>query len=155
MKNRFWSKVSIAGPAECWLWTSTVNNKGYGQMSVQQPDHPSTRKDRPMYAHRIAWQLTHGTIPKGLNVLHRCDVPRCVNPAHLFLGTQRDNAADMMAKKRHPGMPPSPTIKLTPDQVRAIRKDPRTHGVIASDYDLQRLSVWKIKHRLTWRQIPD
>ena len=124
-------------------------------MSVQQPDHPSKRQDRPMYAHRIAWQLTHGAIPKGMFVLHRCDNPPCVNPAHLFIGTQRDNLRDCFAKGRHPGMPPSPTIKVTADQVRAIRKDPRKHHLIAEDYGLKRLAVWKIKHRLTWRQIPD
>ena len=108
-----------------------------------------------MYAHRVAWMLAHGPIPRGMNVLHRCDVPRCVNPDHLFLGTQHDNVRDMIAKGRARFPLVSPTTKVTPDQVRAIRQDPRKHHIIAADYGLKRLAVWLIKHRKTWAQIPD
>jgi hypothetical protein len=93
IQDRFWSKVKISTADACWLWQAATI-RGYGQ--IGSGGHPK----RPLYAHRVAWELTHGAIPDDLNVLHRCDVPLCVNPAHLFLGTQHDNLADMVAKGR-------------------------------------------------------
>jgi hypothetical protein len=86
----FWSYVDKTG--DCWLWTKSCTSKGYGQFKFKE------QKDT---THRIAWKLTHGPIPDGLLVLHRCDVRNCVNPAHLFLGTPKDNTQDMMSKGRH------------------------------------------------------
>ncbi len=79
----------------CWLWTGTIIHSGYGMVRDQ---HPSKRN---LLAHRAAYQEWVGPIPAGLHVLHRCDMPCCVNPAHLFLGTHLDNMHDMMRKKRH------------------------------------------------------
>lgn len=76
----------------CWIWTQDVYNYGYGKLSVG--------KGKQRRAHRVMYELTCGEIPKGMNVLHKCDNPRCVNPEHLFLGTQQDNVNDMMKKKR-------------------------------------------------------
>lgn len=79
------------------MWTGAISSRGYGLLSTaSDPRAPKTR-----YAHRIAWVLEHGEIPDGLMVLHRCDNPRCVNVAHLFLGTAKDNTDDMVRKKRH------------------------------------------------------
>jgi hypothetical protein len=88
----FWARVDQSG--ECWLWQGSRNAKGYGtlQRHAVQPT--------PMLAHRYAWMLAVGSIPDGLNVLHTCDTPACVRPAHLFLGTLADNNADMRAKGR-------------------------------------------------------
>lgn len=90
MPERFWLKVDKSG--ECWLWTSYINPCGYGQF--QETSYRSER------SHRVAWRIVNGPIPDGMFVLHRCDVRRCVNPAHLFLGTNDDNMADKVAKGR-------------------------------------------------------
>ena len=76
----------------CWLWLGTVNNKGYGLMPLTH--------GRVVTAHRQSFIHWRGEIPPTLNVLHRCDVRRCINPAHLFLGTIKDNSQDMLRKGR-------------------------------------------------------
>jgi len=115
--DRFWPKVNRDGPihpvlgTRCWLWTGSTDPKGYGTFSMP----PS----KPAKAHRIAWTLTNGTIPERANVLHKCDVPLCVNAQeHLFLGSLADNAADCSEKGRARG----PAV-LTTDDVRVIRSD--------------------------------
>jgi hypothetical protein len=121
--ERFWGKVrKVKGG--CWEWQGfrlpTGGHKlGYGQMVVR-----SLR--RPVNTHRIAWVIEHGTIPAGLCVCHRCDNPPCVNPAHLFLGTARDNTRDMIAKGRQGhGSTPRPTCRnghpWTAENTQAIR----------------------------------
>ncbi len=91
-EGNFWSKVSKT--SDCWLWMGSKRKSGYGHFRYM---------GRLQSAHRVAWQLAFGPIPAGMNVLHRCDNPSCVRPDHLFLGTQADNMADKMAKKRYKG----------------------------------------------------
>ena len=86
----FWEKVDKHAEGGCWVWTGTRQVFGYG-ISL-----------RYRLAHRVSWEIANGPIPDGLWVLHRCDNPPCVNPAHLFLGTQTENMRDMTAKGRHP-----------------------------------------------------
>jgi hypothetical protein len=95
MAERFWAKVDKSG--DCWLWTGGLASKGYGQVWVGF--------GKKCLAHRVAWELTHGTLPAhesyhGICVLHRCDNPRCVRPSHLFVGTIGDNIRDMHRKGR-------------------------------------------------------
>lgn len=88
----FWSKVDKSnGDDACWLWTGSVRGYGYGQFWFNSRNRPT---------HRISWELAHGEIPDGLLVCHRCDNPICVNPKHLFLGTQQDNIDDKTRKGR-------------------------------------------------------
>ena len=87
--ERFWAKVDKSGP--CWIWTAGRFATGYGCFRLQ---------GKSLKAHRVAYELEVGPIPLGLNVLHRCDVPLCVNPAHLWVGTARENNADMLEKGR-------------------------------------------------------
>ncbi len=88
-EERFRSRIERRGDSECWLWTGSPMGFGYGRL---------WREDRFVVAHRVAWELAFGPIPEGLWVLHRCDVPPCVNPSHLFVGTSRDNMADCKAR---------------------------------------------------------
>lgn len=96
LQKRFWAKVTKT--KGCWNWQACVNESGYGIFGIQKK-----RIDR---AHRISWRLTKGEIPKGIFVCHACDNPRCVKPAHLFLGSNQDNVTDMVRKGRNSKPPP-------------------------------------------------
>lgn len=94
--ERFWEKVDRrGGPDACWPFTGRVDPKGYG-------DFNGTEETR---AHREAWHLTNGSIPRGMNVLHKCDNRPCCNPLHLYLGTAKRNSQDMVARGRQRGGP--------------------------------------------------
>lgn len=100
MKRGPYKKASLVDRLErrttysgtCWLWEGCVNNMGYGQI---------TSGGSTLQVHRVAYEQLVGDVPDGVNVLHRCDTPRCWNPQHLFLGTHADNVADKVAKRRH------------------------------------------------------
>lgn len=91
----------IVTTTQCWEWTATRNNKQYGVVGLSLPGKDGRLRPVGVLASRLQWMHCFGEIPEGLDVLHRCDNPPCINPDHLFLGTQLDNAQDMVAKGRH------------------------------------------------------
>jgi hypothetical protein len=115
--EKFWSRVNKT--ETCWLWTGRVDVSGYGVFRVYGRGVCSIK------AHRYAWELTKGPIPEGLRVLHRCDVRACLNPAHLFIGTDADNMRDKCEKGRQPRGEAQGSARLTAEQVIAIRRDYR------------------------------
>ena len=126
----------------CLEWRASCQTGGYGQIRIE---------GKYWLAHRAMWTAVHGPIPLDLQVLHRCDNPRCVAPDHLFLGTAADNLLDATAKGRHlPGFPAWATAKrrirkLTDDQIRAIRADSRLLRLVAADYGIAVQTVSRIR----------
>lgn len=103
--ERFWEKVAIAGVNECWLWQRQKTKRGYGLFGFSVDG--KTWKD---CAHRVAYVLVNGPITGGLYVLHSCDNPSCVNPAHLSLGTQADNMRQASERGRLIRAPKQPRL---------------------------------------------
>lgn len=141
IQESFWAKVDRSG--DCWTRGASRKN-GYSLFRINH---------QTFYAHRIAWEFTHGRIPSGLHVCHHCDNPACVNPDHLFLGTQRDNMQDCAKKNRTTQGGRNSRAKLTSDQVLAIRRDPRTQGQIAADYGVHASQISHIKTRKSWAHV--
>lgn len=97
LQKRFSEKYKVDESTGCWVWNACKDTKGYGLFQMGQRPTGSYKASA---AHRVSWQIHKGEIPKGMNVLHKCDNPPCVNPDHLFLGTQQDNTNDMIKKGR-------------------------------------------------------
>lgn len=91
IEERFWRRTNIKSDVDCWEWTNSKDEKGYGLFSIGR---------KTFRAHRIAYELKNGKIPKGMLVCHTCDNPSCVNPNHLFIGTNLDNCKDKILKER-------------------------------------------------------
>ncbi len=130
----------------CWLWLGATKHgpTGYGDISVNGKHKIVTR---------IVWELRNTPIPEGLFICHRCDVPLCINPDHLFLGTAQENFDDMRIKKRHPRGECSGMAKLTEKQVFLILSDRRRLTIIAREYGVSNVLISKIKRREIWTHL--
>ena len=148
--RRFISKVDIGEPNACWLWTACVGSTGYGHIGIA---------GKTVTAHRVAWTLWRGPIPGGLLVLHSCDVPLCMNPRHLWLGTDADNSADMVAKGRQSAARGEEChlAKLTADEVLEIYQRYHAGGVtlkeLGDEYGVTFANVGYITRGEHWRHI--
>lgn len=143
----FWAKVTT-GDDGCWLWTASKDGMGYGLFGrIAGQIHRS---------HRISWVLAHGPIPDGLCVLHRCDTPNCVRPAHLFLGTRDENMRDRQAKQRQARGERAGRALLTEADVREMRQL-RSEGALikelAARYGVKEATVGHACTRRSWRHI--
>ena len=135
VESRFWKYVIQSDG--CWIWSASKNGHGYGQLR----DHI---QKKPVLATRVSFSIHNGRIPDGMCVLHRCDNPPCVNPAHLFLGTMHDNSIDMGRKFRT-------RSNLSLEDVLAIREAKGKYRDVAAQFGLKsHKSVANIKQRRTF-----
>lgn len=137
----------------CLLWTARISGDGYGRIGF---------KGKNWRAHRLMWTLVNGPIPDSMKVCHKCDVPSCVNPDHLFLGTHLENMADMRAKGRNrkSSGPPRPRnkgvgriVKLNPEKVRYILRDHRPNQALAKELGVSPRLVGQVRKREIWRHV--
>lgn len=157
---KFWSRVDTSG--DCWLWTGYLMPNGYGSIRLAGKTH---------YGHRLSYTIAHGTIPEGMDVCHRCDNRRCVNPAHLFLGTAQENMDDAVQKgrmasgERH-GLTKHPErrvrgvthgmAKLGENQVREIRarhERGETQAALAEAFGVSFQNIHLIVRRKKWKHV--
>ncbi len=154
LQERFDEKYQIVEPGGCWLWTASLFQTGYGKIGRGSRTDDTKRVDG---AHRVSWELHRGPIPSGIQVLHRCDVRCCVNPAHLFLGTQGDNIRDMMAKRRGPTGEAHGSAKLTDAQVIEIRAlgGTMSQRKIGERFGVTQSNISAIVRKKTWNPEPE
>jgi hypothetical protein len=138
--ERFWRYVQKTDG--CWPWTGSINNKGYGQLGISRGN-----RSRAVYAHRFSYELHVGPIPPGMGLLHSCDNPPCVNPAHLSVGTQRDNMLDAAAKGRTATNERSPNARFSNETIREIRRRVAAGEMqkdVAADIGMSTDYIWKV-----------
>lgn len=147
--ERFWAKVRKTD--RCWLWTAYKDPNGYARIKCH-----GVR----LLVHRLSWAIHRGQIAEGLFVLHSCDVPYCVNPEHLFLGTQADNITDCVSKGRHQGKPPhipgeaNGRAKLTTSQVLEILSNrDKSLRQFARELDVNYTLISRIRRGKCWAHL--
>lgn len=152
-KQRFLNKITRT--RGCWNWTGAQTSNGYGHLYIGKRPHR-----QHMLAHRMAWIIFNGAIPAGLNVCHSCDNRTCVNPKHLWIGTQAENIQDMVKKRRGSTVRAvgerHGSAKLTAANVKAIRSAFRkgtTIRALANKYGVTWENIKSIVSRKTWRHV--
>lgn len=143
-KARIFNKCRMSETG-CWLWSGPTNGKGYGVFYVGT---------KTRHAHRCSYEVFKGAIPDGLHVLHACDTPLCVNPAHLRAGTPRENAVDRESRNRRDVKGEQiGTSKLTASQVLEIRGSDLGAKEISEKYGIHRHHVWVIRSGKSWKHL--
>lgn len=147
VKEKIFEYSTPVPESGCWVWLRSVNNKGYGVISLGQ--------QRRGYAHRESYRLFKGEIPEEMEVCHRCDVPCCVNPNHLFLGTHHENMLDSAKKGRRYLIPPRRgtshhNAKFTPELLAMIRSDRRSARAIADELGCNKETVRRVRRGDTY-----
>lgn len=144
--KRFNAKINkTINSNDCWIWLAGTNEKGYGRIFFN---------GKCLRAHRVAYELQHGTISDGLGVLHSCDNPACCNPNHLSLGSNIDNVMDCVSKGRNTRGHRHGLSKLTELDVRAIRNEysfgENGYGRLAKKYNVHENTILCVIRRITW-----
>ena len=153
--RRFWSRVAIGGPDECWEWqgayfiTPNRDGKRYGRINSG---------GRFLKAHREAYRLHHGELPDDAFICHTCNNPACVNPAHLYAGDAASNVKDMYSSGRQVVEKGTAryNAKLDPEKVRRIRalhEQGVSNNAIARRFDINTGTVSRIVRRLRWKHV--
>ncbi len=145
--ERFENKYMPITGTGCWLWLATCTRLGYGQFRV---------KDKMAMAHRVSYEMYIGQIPVGMCVLHKCDVPSCVNPNHLYLGTHQDNSTDMVNKGRVARGSKRPDSVLTELQVMEIKEmlaKGESQASIAKKYNVSPTLISHIYNGRSWKHV--
>ena len=155
LSDRFWAKVSVGELEECWLWTATKTRFGYGSFRVGSLTDGTRRKEM---AHRVAYMLSTGKdIPAGMVVMHSCDNPQCVNPAHLSVGTYSENGKQAYDRQRRfSTVKPReghPRARLTESQVSYIRKvgNSRTLKSMAEEFNVSKSTIDAVRRNVNWK----
>lgn len=158
--DRFFKWIEVGEPNECWRWIGsrkTASGKAAGKPPVLWHGQWRSSDGRIELAHRASWRLLKGTIPNDMCVLHRCDNPICVNPSHLFIGTQADNVKDMWSKGR---ARPKSNIgakhgmsKVTEELVLSIRSSKESGVELAQRLGITPTTVCDIRKRRTWKHL--
>lgn len=140
--ERFEQRLIPEPNTGCWLWIGVYasSHMGYGEFYAH---------GRRQYAHRFSYEAFKGSAT-GLCVLHRCDVPICVNPDHLFLGTKKDNTNDMLSKRREAFGSRTGAAKLTAEQARRIKYDTRGCKRLSKEYGVSTTTIQDIRHGRLW-----
>jgi hypothetical protein len=142
----FWIRVCVIDDEDsCWEWNGPLC-EGYGHFSLNR---------RNIFSHRYAYEMEYGPIPDGMHVCHHCDNRLCCRPSHLFLGTNRDNMDDKVAKGRQARWETVGTGKLTWPEVRGIRRrvgDGENQRRLAEEYGVSPTTITNIKQNVTWRE---
>lgn len=143
-KPRFMKHVEVVTQSGCWIWMAATDKDGYGITTL------NTRK---LPAHRAAFRLFRGEVPSDKMVLHTCDVRCCVNPSHLFLGTNQDNMDDMLRKGRKPGGVAQHLAKLNDRQVAEIRASALSSRKLAQVYGVHQTTICDARRGYTWKHV--
>ena len=153
-EDRFWAKVEKRGPEECWPWIGGCNPQGYGRLQ------DANRENSVVLAHRASYELAFGISPGDECVLHRCDNPPCVNPAHLWLGTKAENNRDMGDKGRAvvPGLKGEnhPNAWLTDTKVLemlGLVREGWLQADVARAYGVDRGNLWAMVKGKSWKHL--
>lgn len=144
LQQLFRSKYKLSANGQCWLWVAAIRPDSYGQFHIRR---------KPFAAHRASYLLFVGDLVPGRLVCHTCDVPRCVNPEHLFLATCAENSADMVAKNRSSKGEAHSQAKLTEAEVLAIRATSGVSAQVAEKFGVDASLVRMIRRRAIWRHI--
>jgi len=149
LKNRFWERVKKGRPNDCWIWLLCKDKDGYGQFNFNK---------KRLRAHRVSFLLANKTIKKSLLVCHKCNNPPCVNPKHLYAGTQADNDLDAVrAGTKYYVQSKVGTAhhsnKLTKDQVIFILGSKLSGSCLAKMFGVSNMLISKIRRRSIWKHI--
>ena len=151
--ERFWSGVEKRTPEKCWPWTGSKMGKGYGAFDIWRG---AGRQRVRTSSHRLSFKIAFGPFDERLHVLHCCDNPACVNPSHLFLGTNLDNIHDAMSKGRVAHGENHWASKLTMDQaeeIRRLRSLGMSYGQLGKQFGVHRMTIVQITKGECWKKV--